>query len=94
MFKKPFSLQEDFDDVLKFQGFTPAKKNVIGQWWEGARAYCIKPAGAKKIVSWISKNGAMPADWCLNNGICNVDFDLDNKVTFSKKNFSFTKDYK
>ena len=45
-------------------------------------------------VSWINKNGAMPADWCLNNGICNVDFDLDNKVTFSKKNFSFTKDYK
>ena len=36
----------------------------------------------------------MSADWCLNNGICNVDFDLDNKVTFSKKNFSFTKDYK
>ena len=27
----------------------------------------------------------MSADWCLNNGICNVDFDLDNKVTFSKK---------
>ena len=93
MFKKRFSIEKNFEDVIKFEGFRPAKPMNVGQWWEGARAYCIKPAGAKKIVSWISKNGAMPADWCLNNGICNVDFDLDNKVTFSKKNFSFTKDY-
>ena len=51
LFKKPFSLQEDFDDVLKFQGFTPAKKNVIrtmvGRWQEHI---LLKPAGAGKLV--------------------------------------------
>ena len=94
MFKKHFSIGKNFKDVIKFEGFRPSKPMNVGQWWEGARAYCITPAGAKKIVRWIDKNGAMPADWCLNNGICNVDFDLDNKVTFSKKDFSFTKDYK
>lgn len=94
LFKKQFSIGKNFKDVIKFEGFRPSKPMNVGQWWEGARAYCITPAGAKKIVRWIDKNGAMPADWCLNNGICNVDFDLDNKVTFSKKDFSFTKDYK
>ena len=61
LFKKRFSIEKNFEDVIKFEGFRPAKPMNVGQWWEGARAYCIKPAGAKKIVSWISKNGAMPA---------------------------------
>lgn len=93
-FKKPFSIDLDFDDVIKFEGFQPAKPMNVGQWWEGARAYCLKPAGAKKIVNWVNKNGAMPADWCLNTGILNVKFDKGNKVSFLQKKFSFTKDYK
>ena len=94
LFKKPFSLQDEFDDVLKFQGFTPAKKNVIGQWWEGARAYLLKPAGAVKLVQWVKQNGAIPADWALNASILDVKFDKGNQVSFSQKRFSFTKDLK
>ncbi len=93
-FKKPFSVEKDFEDVLKFEGFKPAKKTPIGQWWEGARAYYLKPSGATKIVQWIIQNGAIPADWALNSGILNVEFDLGGKVGFKKKNFSFTNQLK
>ena len=94
VFKKPFSIDKEFADVLKFEGFMPAKPMMVGQWWEGARAYCLKPAGAKKIIDFVKTQGAMPADWCINNGILDVQFDLNNKVTFDSKKFSFTKDLK
>ena len=94
LFKKPFSLQVEFDDVLKFQGFTPAKKNAIGQWWEGARAYILKPKGAEKLVQWVIQHGAIPADWALNQSILDVKFDIGNQVSFSTKRFSFTRDLK
>ena len=35
----------------------------------------------------------MSADWMLNDGIVNMKFDLDNKVTFNPDKMSFTKDY-
>lgn len=92
VFKKSFSLDKEFEDVLKFEGFQPAKPMMVGQWWEGARAYCLKPQGAKKILDFVKKQGAMPADWCLNSGILNVEFDQGNKVVFDRKDFSFTKD--
>ncbi len=94
LFKKEFSVQNEFTDVLKFEGFKPAKKNAIGQWWEGARAYILKPAGAEKLVQWVTQHGAIPADWALNESILNVKFDMGNKVTFSKKGFSFTNQLK
>ena len=80
--------------MLKFEGFKPAKKTPIGQWWEGARAYYLYRSGATKIVQWILLNGAIPADWALNSGILNVEFDLGGKVGFKKKNFSFTNQLK
>lgn len=94
VFKKAFSIEKNFNDVLKFEGFKPAKPMPVGQWWEGARAYCLKPEGAKKLINFVKTQGAMPADWCLNSGILNVVFDKSNKVTFDQKKFSFTKDYK
>ncbi|SVA91578.1 uncharacterized protein METZ01_LOCUS144432, partial [marine metagenome] len=67
IFKKPMERQYKFKDVIKLEGFKPSKP-VVGQWWEGARAYLITPKGAKKIIDWTKLNGAMPADWMLNNG--------------------------
>ena len=94
MFKKQFSIDKKFKDVIKFEGFRPAKPMNVGQWWEGARAYYLKPSGATKIVQWIIQNGAIPADWALNSGILKVEFDLGGKVGFKKKNFSFTNQLK
>ena len=49
---------------------------------------------AKKIIDFVKTQGAMPADWCINDGILDVQFDLNNKVIFDSKEFSFTKDLK
>ena len=65
-----------------------------GNWYEGARAYRITPNGAKKILDWVHNNGAMPADWMLCDGIVDMKFDKENKVTFNPDKMSFTKDPK
>ena len=79
-------------NVIKYEGFNKAKPIPCGNWWEGARAYSITPEGAKKIIKWVDINGAMPADWMLCDGIVNIEFDNNTRVTFNKKDFSFTKD--
>ena len=48
VFKKPFSIRKEFTNVMKFEGFRPAKPMPVGQCWEGARAYYLKSSGAKK----------------------------------------------
>lgn len=92
VFKKKFDISfanEDFD-VYKFEGSVPAKPMEVGTWYEGARAYCIKPKGAEKLVNFVAKNGAMPADWMLNTGIVKISFDKTNKVSHNNDRFSFT----
>ena len=42
----------------------------------------------------LTKEDSKIIQWCINNGILEVDFDLNNKVTFDSKKFSFTKDLK
>lgn len=89
--KEPPS-EYNITDITKYEGFNLAKPIPCGNWWEGARAYTVTPQGAKKLVNWVSKHGAMPADWMLCDGIVDVSFDLDNRVTFKENQFSFTKD--
>ena len=90
VFKGPMGNYVDCD-VYKFEGFKKAKPIPAGNWYEGARAYRITPAGAQKIVDWVHTNGAMPADWMLCDGIVDMQFDKYNKVTFETE-VSFTKD--
>tara|TARA_B110000503_G_scaffold39161_1_gene64497 strand:+ start:1083 stop:1658 length:576 start_codon:yes stop_codon:yes gene_type:complete len=90
VFKQPMGKYEDCD-VYKFEGFNKAKPIPAGNWYEGARAYRITPAGAKKIINWVHTNGAMPSDWMLCDGIVKMQFDKYNKVTY-KTEVSFTKD--
>ena len=49
---------------------------------------------AKKIIDWTKLNGAMPADWMLNNGIVDIKFDSNEAVVMKQRAFSFTKDLK
>ena len=53
LFKKRFSIEKNFEDVIKSKGFLQKPMNV-GQWWEVQESIVLNP-GAKKIVSWISK---------------------------------------
>ena len=52
----------------------------------------MRPSGAKKLLDWVHENGAMPADWMLNDGIVEMKFDLNEKVTYKSDKMSFTKD--
>lgn len=79
-------------DVTKLEGFRPSKPIPAGQWWEGARAYVITPQGASKIIAWVSKHGAMPADWMLCDGIVTVAHDQQSLVQVRQNAFSFTRD--
>jgi GR25 family glycosyltransferase involved in LPS biosynthesis len=79
-------------DVVKLEGFRPSKPIPAGQWWEGARAYVITPQGASKIIAWVVKHGAMPADWMLCDGIVTVAHDQQCLVQVRQNQFSFTRD--
>ncbi len=93
IFNKPMGTVTDCD-VYKFEGFKKAKPIKPGNWYEGARAYKISPTGAKKLLDWVHNNGVMPADWMLCDGIVDMIFDKENKVTFKSDKMSFTKDLK
>ena len=77
-------------DVYKFEGFKRAKPIKAGNWYEGARAYCIQPSGARKILNWVHTYGAMPADWMLCDGIVEMEFDMGSKVIY-KSDESYTR---
>ena len=87
----PASVWPDVD-VIKLEGFRPSKPIAAGQWWEGARAYVISPQGASKIIAWVAKHGAMPADWMLCDGIVTVAHDHQGLVGVRQNAFSFTRD--
>lgn len=48
------------------------EKNQTGIYMKGAYGYIIKPNAAKKIISWISKNGFVPADQQIGNAIVDI----------------------
>jgi GR25 family glycosyltransferase involved in LPS biosynthesis len=63
-----------FDHVLKLEGFLKKKARPAGEWYEGARAYILRPAGAQQLIEWVKRNGALPAD--VNIGLDIVDIKL------------------
>jgi GR25 family glycosyltransferase involved in LPS biosynthesis len=73
-FLKPFSNKE-FDHVLKLEGFNLKKSRPAGEWYEGARAYILKPAGAQRLIDWVQSNGAIPADVCIGLNVVSIDLE-------------------
>lgn len=68
----------DFDHVLKLEGFNLKKPRPAGEWYEGARAYLLSPAGAKLLIDWVREHGAVPADVCIGLNVVNIDtWDFD-----------------
>ena len=87
-----------FDDILRLEGFELKKSRPAGHWYEGARAYILKPRGARKILSWIETNGALPADVILGDKVLDITCDThsfvrqqnENKTKWEKHKDSFT----
>ena len=61
-----------------------SKPTPTGIWYEGARAYLLRSSGAKKLLDWVYENGAMSVDWMLNDGIVEMKFDPNEKVTYNQ----------
>jgi GR25 family glycosyltransferase involved in LPS biosynthesis len=70
-----------FDDVLKLEGFLRKKPRPAGEWYEGARAYILKPQGARKLTEWVRNNGALPADVAIGVDVVDITLDHELRIT-------------
>lgn len=70
----------NFVHVLKLEGFLKKKPRPAGEWYEGARAYIIKPTGAERLLDWVNQHGALPADVIIGLDVVDIELDLSNKV--------------
>lgn len=62
----------DFDHVLKLEGFLKKKTRPAGEWYEGARAYILKPQGAQRLIAWTNQHGALPADVAIGLDVVDI----------------------
>lgn len=62
----------DFPHILKLEGFELRSPRPAGQWYEGARAYILKPEGAERLISWVKSNGCLPADVNIGDQILDI----------------------
>jgi hypothetical protein len=62
----------EFDHLLKLEGFSLKKPRPAGEWYEGARAYILKPVGAQRLVDWVHTNGAIAADVCIGLNVVDI----------------------
>lgn len=83
-FLRPPKLQRDFRHVLKLEGFDIKPARPAGQWYEGARAYILRPEGADRLIQWVKTNGCLPAD--VNIGLDIVDIALQKKDIIGLQN--------
>ncbi len=77
LFLRPPKLRRDFNHLLKLQGFDEKPARPAGRWYEGARAYILRPLGADRLIRWVQANGCLPAD--VNIGLDIIDIDLQDK---------------
>lgn len=82
----------EFEHVLKLEGFDRKKSRPGGEWYEGARAYCITPAGAWRLLDWIDQHGCLPADVQIAHDI--VDIHLYYQPAVQQAKYAYGKDYK
>lgn len=70
-FCQPMPIVE-FEHLLKLEGFSLKKARPAGEWYEGARGYILKPAGAHRLVNWVHDNGAIAADVCIGLDVLDI----------------------
>ena len=91
-FLRPPKLQREFRHVLKLEGFSIKPARPAGRWYEGARAYILKPQGADKLIQWVQNNGCLPADVTI--GLDVVDIALQDKGIIGLQNDHNDKNHK
>jgi hypothetical protein len=84
LFLRAPKLKKDFNHVLKLEGFQPKPVRPAGVWYEGARAYILRPAGADRLIRWVQANGCLPAD--VNIGLDVVEIEMQDKSIIALQN--------
>jgi hypothetical protein len=89
-FLKGPELDLNFKHILRLEGFLKRKPRPAGEWYEGARAYILKPEGAERLVSWAKEHGALPSDVAIGTDVLEIDLDQTGKI----KEHGIRPDYK
>lgn len=66
--------------LLKLEGFDLKPPRPAGAWYEGARAYVLTPDGADRLITWVEKNGCLPADVAIGVNVVDIEFDRNNLI--------------
>ena len=82
-----------FSEVIKLDTELTPTKNYIGEWFAGAHAYCVTPAGAQKLIYFAEEDGAVPVDVMLTDAIVDIQYSDANAVSRVHGTPSFTRDY-
>jgi len=92
VFQKSFPNNVKFEEVLRLDQLSKGKNHGTGDWWEGSHAYIITPLGAKKLVNWVTTNGAWPSDVILGTNVVKIQFDKNALISLdnSSKEHSLT----
>jgi len=98
-FVKSPKILETFNHILKLEGFVLMPARPAGSWYEGARAYALKPLGADRLIRWVQANGCLPTDVNLgsdvvniklaDDGIVKLQFDHNDKIDKHKRSFTW-----
>ncbi len=92
-------LDQNFKHVLKLEGFHLNPARPAGAWYEGARAYVLKPPGADRLIRWVQTNGCLPADVNIgldvvditlhDRGLVRLQFDHNSKIDKHSRSFTW-----
>ncbi len=83
-FNHPFSNNVEFSEVLRLDRPKYDGRDFgTGTWWEGAHAYILKPAGAKKLIDWTHKHGVFPADIALGINVVDIQFNSNKLISLN-----------
>jgi len=72
LFNQPPPSGVKFRHVLKMEGFDEKPARPAGAWYEGARAYLLKPAGARRLLAWSRMHGCLPADVAIGKDVVDI----------------------
>ena len=72
VFERPPTFDSKFRHVLKLEGFDLKPPRPAGAWYEGARAYVLKPAGARRLLAWSRVHGCLPADVAIGQDVVDI----------------------
>jgi len=81
----PNCIDMAFENLLKLDRLIEQKYYSTGRCWQGAHAYILKPKGAKKLLKWVSRHGAVGADILIGTEVVQIEFDQNNLIKNNPK---------